>query len=124
MCRPIRPQGCSSVLGSRAIDLAPLTRMPVQRLEISGFPARIDLASLAGARLRSLRISGEAARGAVGLPDGLEVRHLAVLTRGRGRVDFSAVRGVRSLVIDRTPEPDELAALPDLRRLCVVPPIR
>lgn len=98
--------------GFRRLDLLP---------KISGFPTKVRLASLAGLRLESLWLSGDALRGEVGLPAGLQVRHLTLLAPTRGRVDFTAVRGVRSLILNRAAEQHELDALPELQRLIVVP---
>lgn len=119
--------GCSTMFGSRGIDLAPPARTSVRRLKISGFPTKVNLAnlaslaSLAGLRPQSLWLSGDALRGEVARPAGLRVRHLTLLAPTRGRVDFTAVRGVRSLILNRTPEQHELDALPELPRLIVVP---
>jgi hypothetical protein len=116
--RVLTLHACSTMLGSRAIDLSPITRMSLRSLRISGFPTNVDLTGLAGARLHSLHLSGGALRDEVTLPE-LEARHLTLWARGRSRVDFSAVRGLRTLVIDRRPSGEELAAHPELHRLVV-----
>lgn len=113
-------RACSAVFERRPIDLSPLARMSLRRLSISGPQTKVELAGLAGVRLHSLSLSGGALKDDVALPVGLEVRHLRLLARGR-RIDFSSVRGLRSLIIDRTPAEDELAAHPELQRVIVVP---
>ena len=120
--RVLELHACSAMLESRPIDLSPITRMSLHRVKISGFPTKVDLTGLAGARLHSMSLSGGALRDDVTLPAGLHVRHLTLLARGRSRVDFSQVRGVRSLTTDRAPDNDELAAQPELQRLVVVTP--
>lgn len=112
--------GCSTLFGTRGIDLAPLARTTVRRLKISGFPTKISLAGLAGLRLQSPWLGGDALRGAVALLAGRQVRHLTLLAPTRGRVDFTAMRGVRSLILSHTPAQHELDALPELQRLIVV----
>jgi hypothetical protein len=118
--RVLELSACSAMVEARPIDVSPIRRMSLRRLKISDFPTKVDLSGLAGVRLHSLHLSGGALQDDITLPAGLEVRLLTLLARGRSRVDFTQVRGVRSLIIDRTPDKDELAALPELQRLIVV----
>lgn len=114
-------QACSTMQGNEPIDLSPLTRTPLRRLKIFGYPTLVDLPSLAGAKLHALHLGGAALRADTTLP-ALEATHLTLLSGPRHHVDFTAVRGVRTLITDRAPTPGERAALPDLRRLIVVAP--
>jgi hypothetical protein len=108
---------CSSVVGTRPVDLSPLAGLPeLRRLVVSGLTALVDLRSLTGFRLASLRIAAWLHADAT-LPAGVSVRHLTVLG---GRIGLDGVVGVRSLVLDWVPEPAELASLTELRRLVLV----
>lgn len=119
--RTLELEACATMQGNEPIDLSPIARTSLRRLRIFAYPTRVDLAGLAGARLRVLRLDGGSVGGNPTLP-GCDVRCLVLLVGRRHRVDFTAVRGVRTLVIDRHPDADELAALPDLERLIVVAP--
>jgi hypothetical protein len=116
---------CARNAGALPVDLSPLREMRLSRLVISGITTRADLAGLSGVRLDSLRLESRP-RDLDRLPAGLRVRHLSLVSGAR-RVRFDEVDGVRSVVLDWSPEADLLAmtaALPDLRRLVLrqVPP--
>lgn len=107
------------------MDLSPLRETRLSRLVIEGITTRVDLAGLSGVRLDSLRLESRP-RDLDRLPAGLRVRHLSLVSGAR-RIRFDEVEGVRSVVVDWSPEADlpaMTAALPDLRRLVLrqVPP--
>lgn len=116
---------CARNAGALPVDLSPLGEMQLSRLVISGITTRVDLAGLSGVRLDSLCLASRP-RGRERLPAGLHVRHLSLVSGARG-IRFDEVGGVRSVVLDWSPEADLpalTAGLPDLRRLVLrqVPP--
>ncbi|MET7487534.1 NACHT domain-containing protein [Streptomyces sp. NPDC005538] len=116
---------CARNAGARPVDLSPLRETRLSRLVIEGITTRVDLAGLSGVRLDSLRLESRP-RDLDRLPAGLRVRHLSLVSGAR-RIRFDDVEGVRSVVVDWSPEADlpaMTAALPDLRRLVLrqVPP--
>lgn len=116
---------CARNAGALPVDLSPLREMRLSRLVIAGITTRVDLAGLSGVQLDSLRLESRP-RDLARLPAGLRVRHLSLVSGARG-VRFDEVDGVRSVVLDWSPEADlpaTTAALPDLRRLVLrqVPP--
>jgi hypothetical protein len=109
---------CARNAGALPVDLSPLREMQLSRLVICGITTRADLASLAGIRLDSLRLESRP-RDSERLPAGLLVRRLSLAAGARG-IRFDEVDGVRSVIMDWSPDEDlaALAAnLPELRRL-------
>lgn len=116
---------CARNAGALPVDLSPLRELRLSRLVISGITTQADLARLAGVRLDSLRLESRP-RGLERLPAGLHVRRLSLVAGARG-IRFDEVSGIRSVILNWSPEADlpaMTAGLPDLRRLVLrrVPP--